>query len=49
MSLIRIQRIQIAFLFNSKLNDCPEWSKCAGGLANKTDNRTVSYKHLVQI
>ena len=42
------------FLFSSKLNDCTTWNKSVGGLANKTDNRTVSYKHrtgkvLVQI
>ena len=48
------QRIWTVFLFNSKLNDCAEWSKRAGRISNETDSPTVSYKHrtgrtLVQI
>ena len=39
------QRIRIVFLLNLKLNDCTEWRNVQGVLANKTDNRTVSYKH----
>ena len=41
-------RIKVMFLFNSKLNNCAEWSKRTGELANKTDNRTVPYKTIVQ-
>ena len=37
--------IRIVFLFNSKLYDCVESNKRPEELANKTDNRTFSYKH----
>ena len=37
--------IIIVFLFNSKLHNTTERIKRAWELANKTDNRTVSYKH----
>ena len=44
------QRIQEVFFFNSKLNDSVEWNKRAGGgIADKTDNRKVSYKHRTEM
>ena len=37
------QRIQIVFLFNSKLNDGQNEINLKGELTNKSDNRTFSF------